>query len=180
MTSRFAQTPRINPESDKKTVSASRVRMNELVMPNDTNPLGNLMGGRLMQWMDICSAISAQRHCNRNVVTVAADSIEFRHAIKLGEVVVIEGEVTRAFNTSMEVAMEVWAENLRTGERRLCTTSFYTFVAVDADGKTVPVPRIIPETDFEAERFEQAEKRRAMRLEISRQHHDARKKDIAE
>src|SRR5690625_657781 len=180
MTSRFAQTPRINPESDKKTVSASRVRMNELVMPNDTNPLGNLMGGRLMQWMDICSAISAQRHCNRNVVTVAADSIEFKHAIKLGEVVVIEGEVTRAFNTSMEVAMEVWAENLRTGDRRLCTTSFYTFVAVDADGKTVPVPRIIPETDFEAERFDQAEKRRAMRLEISRQHRDARKKDIAE
>lgn len=177
MTNRFEQTPRVSNDADKKTVSASRARMNELVMPNDTNPLGNLMGGRLMQWMDICSAIAAQRHCNRNVVTVAADSIEFKNAIQLGEVVVIEGEVTRSFNTSMEVAMEVWAENLRTGEHRLCTTSFYTFVAIDADGKTVPVPEIIPETDFEQERYEQAEKRRSMRLEISRQNRNAYKKD---
>ena len=177
MTTRFEQSPRVNPDSEKKTVSASRARMNELVMPNDTNPLGNLMGGRLMQWMDICSAISAQRHCNRNVVTVAADSIEFRNAIQLGEVVVIEGEVTRSFNTSMEVAMEVWAENLRTGERRLCTTSFYTFVAIDADGNTVPVPNIIHETDFEKERYEQAEKRRKMRLEISKQNRYTRNKN---
>lgn len=174
---RFEQTPQVNTDSQEKTVSASRVRMNELVMPNDTNPLGNLMGGRLMQWMDVCSAIAAQRHCNRNVVTVAADSIEFKNAIELGEVVVIEGEVTRAFTSSMEIAMEVWAENLRTGERRLCTTSFYTFVAVDADGNTVPVPQIIPETDFEQERYEQAEQRREMRLKISQQNRDARKKD---
>ncbi len=177
MTNRFEQTPKVDTNSDKKTVSASRVRMNELVMPNDTNPLGNLMGGRLMQWMDVCSAISAQRHCNRNVVTVAADSIEFKNAIQLGEVVVIEGEVTRTFTSSMEIAMEVWAENLRTGERRLCTTSFYTFVAVDADGQTVPVPQIIPETDFEKERYEQAEKRREMRLKISEQNRNAHKKD---
>lgn len=177
MTNRFEQTPQVNPNSKEKTVAASRVRMNELVMPNDTNPLGNLMGGRLMQWMDVCSAISAQRHCNRNVVTVAADSIEFKNAIQLGEVVVIEGEVTRSFNSSMEIAMEVWAENLRTGERRLCTTSFYTFVAVDADGQTVPVPEIIPETDFEKERYEQAEERREMRLKISQQNKNARKKD---
>ncbi len=177
MTNRFEQTPRVNSDSNEKTVSASRVRMNELVMPNDTNPLGNLMGGRLMQWMDVCSAISAQRHCNRNVVTVAADSIEFKNAIKLGEVVVIEGEVTRTFTSSMEIAMEVYAENLRTGERRLCTTSFYTFVAVDADGKTVPVSEIIPETDFEKERYEQAEKRREMRLKVSEQNRNAHKKD---
>lgn len=180
MTPRFEHTPKVNTETTEKTVSASRVRMNELVMPNDTNPLGNLMGGRLMQWMDVCSAISAQRHCNRNVVTVAADSIEFKNAIKLGEVVVIEGEVTRTFTSSMEIAMEVWAENLRTGERRLCTTSFYTFVAVDADGKTVPVPEIIPETEFEKERYEQAAKRREMRLKVSQQNKDARKKDKGE
>ena len=177
MTPRFEQTPKVNTDTTQKTVSASRVRMNELVMPNDTNPLGNLMGGRLMQWMDVCSAISAQRHCNRNVVTVAADSIEFKNAIQLGEVVVIEGEVTRTFTSSMEIAMEVWAENLRTGERRLCTTSFYTFVAVDADGKTVPVPEIIPETEFEKERYEQAAKRREMRLKVSQQNRDAHKKD---
>ncbi|MFW6157341.1 MAG: acyl-CoA thioesterase [Balneolaceae bacterium] len=176
MTSRFDETPRVPTEHHEKTVAASRSRMNELVMPNDTNPLGNLMGGRLLQWMDICSAISAQRHCNRNVVTVAVDSVEFKSAIQLGEVVVIEGEVTRTFTTSMEVAMEVWSENLRTGERRLCTTSFYTFVAVDADGKPVPVPEIMPETDFEKERYEQAEERRKMRLEVSRQNQDVRRR----
>jgi acyl-CoA hydrolase len=168
MTSRFEDTKPVSTDKNQKTVSASRVRMNELVMPNDTNPLGNLMGGRLLHLMDICSAISAQRHCNRNVVTVSVDSVEFKQAIKLGEVVVIEGEVTRAFKTSMEVAMQVWAENLRTGTRRLCTTSYYTFVAVDADGNPVPVPQIIAESDFEKQRYQAASERRQLRLEISK------------
>jgi acyl-CoA hydrolase len=154
--------------SGPKTVSRSRSRMVEMVMPNDTNPLGNLMGGQLLKWMDICSAIAAQRHCNRAVVTVSVDSVEFREAIKLGEVVVIEGEVTRAFNTSMEVAMTVWAENLRTGTRRLCTTSFYTFVSVDAVGRPVPVDPIVAETEDEKRRFEEAAERRKMRLELSK------------
>lgn len=176
MTNRFDDTPPVTTDPNKKTVAATRVRMNELVMPNDTNPLGNLMGGRLLQWMDVCSAISAQRHCNRNVVTISVDNVEFKSAIQLGEVVVIEAEVTRAFTTSMEVAMEVWAENLRTGERRLCTTSFYTFVSVDADGRPVPVPKIIAETDFEKERYEQAEDRREMRLKISRQNKEAQQR----
>lgn len=173
MTNRFDETPPISTDTDKKTVAATRVRMNELVMPNDTNPLGNLMGGRLLQWMDVCSAISAQRHCNRNVVTVSVDNVEFKSAIKLGEVVVIEAEVTRAFTSSMEIAMEVWAENLRTGERRLCTTSFYTFVSVDADGRPVPVPQIIPENDFEQKRYRQAEERRELRLKVSQQNREA-------
>ncbi|WP_212747626.1 acyl-CoA thioesterase [Fodinibius saliphilus] len=177
MKDRFQERFTQDTNSNQKTVSASRVRMNEMVMPNDTNPLGNLMGGRLMQWMDVCSAISARRHCNRNVVTVAADSIEFKNAINLGEVVVIEGEVTRTFTTSMEVAMEVWAEDQRNGERRLCTTSFYTFVALDSDGNTVKVPEIIPETDFEKERYEQASDRRKMRLKVSEQNKKAHKKD---
>ncbi|HKJ32057.1 MAG TPA: acyl-CoA thioesterase [Balneolales bacterium] len=172
MTKRYDKSEPLYKDASKRTVAASRIRMNELVMPNDTNPLGNLMGGRLLQWMDVCSAISAQRHCNRNVVTVSVDSVEFKSAIKLGEVVVIEGEVTRSFHTSMEVAMQVWAENLRTGERRLCTTSYYTFVAVDADGNTVPVPPIIPETGFEKRRFKEAEERREIRLEMSRKNMD--------
>jgi acyl-CoA hydrolase len=176
MTNRFEETPPVPTNSNEKTVAASRVRMNELVMPNDTNPLGNLMGGRLLQWMDVCSAISSQRHCNRNVVTISVDNVEFKSAISKGEVVVIEAEVTRAFTTSMEVAMRVWAENLRTGERRLCTTSFYTFVSVDADGRPVPVPEIIPESDFEKERYEQAEERRELRLKISRQNQQAERK----
>lgn len=164
MTNRFEETQPVSTDGSPKTVSGSRVRSNHLVMPNDTNPLGNLMGGKLLHWMDVCSAISAQRHCNRNVVTVSVDSVEFRQAIKLGEVVVIEGEVTRAFKSSMEIAMQVWAENLRTGSRRLCTTSYYTFVAVDADGKPVPVPKIIPESDFEKKRYSEAENRRNQRL----------------
>jgi acyl-CoA hydrolase len=168
MTLRYEDIPPVTTDKSQKTVTASRVRMNELVMPNDTNPLGNLMGGRLLHLMDICSAISAQRHCNRNVVTVSVDSVEFLQAIRLGEVVVIEGEITRAFKTSMEVAIQVWAENLRTGTRRLCTTSYYTFVAVDADGNPVPVPAIIPESEFEKQRFEDAAERRRMRLELSK------------
>ncbi len=176
MTNKFEETPRVPIDSDEKTVAASRVRMNELVMPNDTNPLGNLMGGRLLQWMDICSAISSQRHSNRNVVTVSVDNVEFKSGIKLGEVVVIEAEVARTFTSSMEVAMQVWAENMRTGERRLCTTSFYTFVSVDADGRPVPVPEIIPETDFEKKRYEQAEERRELRLKISEQNRNAERK----
>lgn len=159
-----------------KTVSASRVTMNELVMPNDTNPFGNLMGGQLMKWMDICSAIAAQKHSNRTVVTVAVDSVEFKSAIKLGEVVVIEGEVTRAFTTSMEVYMQVWAENLRTGSRRLCTTSYYTFVAVDADGNPVPVPAIQPETEYEKYQYEAAGERRKMRLEMAKKTQEAMRK----
>ena len=151
--------------------------MNELVMPNDTNPLGNLMGGRLMQWMDICAAIAAQRHCNRNVVTVAVDSVEFKSAIHLGEVVVIEGEVTRTFRTSMEIAMEVWSENLRSGKRKLCTTSFYTFVSVDADANPVPVAPITPESDFEKERYEQAEERRQLRLKLSQTNRQSTERD---
>jgi acyl-CoA hydrolase len=160
----------------KKTVAASRVLKNELVMPNDTNPLGNLMGGQLMKWMDVCSGISAQRHCNRHVVTVSVDNVEFKQAIKLGEVVVIEGEVTRTFSTSMEVYMQVWAENLRTGERRLCTTSYYTFVAVDADGRPVPVPAVIPETDYEKHQYDAAEERRKIRLELSQKNDEAQLK----
>jgi acyl-CoA hydrolase len=168
MTQRYEDTSPLPTDPKMKTVALSRVRMVEMVMPNDTNPLGNLMGGQLLKWMDICSAIAAQRHSNRAVVTVSVDTVEFRQAIKLGEVVVIEGEVTRAFTTSMEVAMTVWAENFRTGTRRLCTTSFYTFVSVDADGRPIPVPQIIAETDFEKQRYEQAVERRNMRLELSK------------
>ncbi len=168
MTKRYEDTPPVSTSAKDKTVAASRIRTNELVLPNDTNPLGNMMGGRLLHLMDICSAISAQRHCNRSVVTVSVDSVEFRHPIKLGEVVVIEGEVTRAFKSSMEVALQVWAENLRAGTRKLCTTSYYTFVAVDSDGKPIPVPPVIPETEFEKRRYEEAEKRRADRLSTSR------------
>jgi len=138
--------------------------MNELVLPNDTNTLGNLMGGRLLHFMDICAAIAAQRHSNRVCVTASVDNVDFQSAIKLGEVVVMEAVVNRAFTTSMETEINVWAENTTTGERRKCNRALYTFVAVDQNGRPIPVPPIQPETDEERERYEGAARRRELRL----------------
>lgn len=152
---------------DAKTPSASRCRMNELVLPNDTNKLGNLMGGRLLHFMDICGAIAAQRHSNRTVVTASVDNVDFRSAIRLGEVVVLEAVVNRAFTTSMEVEINVWAEDPSTGAQRRSNRAFYTFVAVDQSGQPIPVPPIKPETDEETERYEAAKRRRELRLILS-------------
>src|ERR1700749_1499840 len=120
--------------------------MNELVLPNDTNTLNNLMGGRLLHWMDIAAAISAQKHCNRIVVTASVDNVSFKHSIKLGSVVSIEARVTRAFNTSVEVRMDVWAENIPNGTKVKSNEAYYTFVALDKDSNTVAVPELIPST----------------------------------
>ena len=122
--------------------------MNELVLPNDTNPLNNLMGGRLLHWMDIAAAISAQKHCNNIVVTASVDNVSFRHAIKLGDVITIEAKVTRAFSTSMEVRLDVWAENIPSGTRVRSNDAFYTFVALNKEGKPISVPEIEPETEI--------------------------------
>ncbi|WP_395802725.1 acyl-CoA thioesterase [Daejeonella sp.] len=138
--------------------------MNELVLPNDTNTLNNLMGGRLLHWMDIAAAISAQKHCNNIVVTASVDNVSFKHAIKLGDVITIEAVVTRAFSTSMEVRLDVWAENIPSGTRIKSNEAFYTFVAIDADGKTVAVPEITPESEIENKLFEGALRRRQLRL----------------
>lgn len=148
----------------KKTVARSQCVINEIVLPNDTNNLGNLMGGRLLYLMDICAAISAQRHSNQICVTAAVDSVEFQSPIHQGEIVVIEGQVNRTFRTSMEVELNVWAENAITETRRKCNRAYYTFVAVDENTLPIPVPPIYPETDIERERFELAAKRRELRL----------------
>ena len=141
--------------------------MNELVLPNDTNTLGNLMGGRLLHFMDVCAAIAAQRHCNRTVVTASVDNVDFKSAIRLGEVVVLEAVVTRAFTTSMETQIDVWAEDTATGTRRRCNRAFYTFVAVDQSGRPIPVPPVEPRSEAEHERFEGAARRRELRLVLS-------------
>ncbi len=138
--------------------------MNELVLPNDTNPLNNLMGGRLLHWMDIAAAISAQKHCNNIVVTASVDNVSFRHAIKLGDVITIEAKVTRAFSTSMEVRLDVWAENIPSGTRVRSNDAFYTFVALNKEGKPISVPEIEPETETEKKLFEGALRRRQLRL----------------
>ena len=141
--------------------------MTEIVLPNDTNGLGNMMGGRLLHLMDIAGAISAQRHANRICVTASVDTVEFQSPILQSEVIVIESQVNRAFRTSMEIEINVWAENPRLETRRKCNRAFYTFVAIDENGSPVAVPSIVPETDDERERFEDAAKRRELRLLMS-------------
>src|ERR1700751_6319841 len=127
-----------------KTPRESHTVMNELVLPNDTNTLHNLMGGRLLHWMDIAAAISSQKHCNRIVVTASVDNVSFKHSIKLGDVVTIEATVTRAFTTSVEVRLDVWAQNIPSGGRVKSNEAYYTFVAVDQSGGTIHVPSLQP------------------------------------
>lgn len=152
----------------KKYVRESKVTMTELVLPNDTNTLHNLMGGRMMHWMDIVSAISAQRHCNRMVVTASVDNVSFSHPIKLGDVLTLKAQVTRAFNSSMEVHIEVWAENIPKGEKTKSNEAFFTFVAVDQSGKPIDVPEAIPETEQEIEFYNGALRRRQLRLILAK------------
>ncbi len=150
-----------------KTVANSRCTMTEIVLPNDTNGLGNMMGGRLLYLMDKAASISTQRHANRVCVTAAVDSVEFNSPIRQGEIVIIESQVNRAFRTSMEVELNVWAENPHAQTRRKCNRAFYTFVAVDETLQPTPVPPIQPESDEERERYRAAEKRRELRLVMS-------------
>jgi len=118
----------------------------------------------LLHWMDIASAISAQKHCNRIVVTASVDNVSFKAPIKLGDVISIEARVSRAFTTSVEVRMDVWAENIPSGTRVKSNEAYYTFVALDSDGNTVKVPELIPETAEEMMLFDGALRRRQLRL----------------
>lgn len=148
----------------KKTAKESFTIMNELVLPNDTNTLNNLMGGRLLHWMDIAAAISAQKHCNRIVVTASVDNVSFKHPVKLGDVISIEAQVTRAFNTSVEVHLQVYAQNIPSGTRIKSNEAYYTFVAIDQNSRTIAVPEVIPETSEEQEFYDNALRRRQLRL----------------
>lgn len=138
--------------------------MTELVLPNDTNVFGNLMGGRLMYWMDIAAALSAQKHSNAAVVTASVDNISFENPIELGNVVHIEAKVSRAFNTSMEVHLTVYGEDLKKQKKYKSNEAYYTFVALDNEKKPTPVPGIIAETEVEKKLFDGALRRRQLRL----------------
>jgi len=145
----------------------SEVIMTEMVLPNDTNTLNNLMGGRLLHWMDICAAIAAQKHSNRIVVTASVDNVSFTEPIRLGNIVTMKAKVTRSFNSSMEVFLEVWAEDIPAGIRVSTNRAFYTFVAVDQNGRPIEVPPLEPETDEENELFISALRRRQLRLVLA-------------
>lgn len=147
-----------------KTPKDTYVVMSELILPNDTNTLGNLMGGKLMHWMDIAAAIAAQKHCNCPVVTASFDNVSFNNPIKLGNLMSIEAKVTRSFNTSMEIYMKVWGEDLSAQYKYLTNEAYATFVALDPNGRPRKVPELVPETDEEKALFDSALRRRQLRL----------------
>ncbi len=148
---------------DKKA-SESLVIMTELVLPNDTNNFGNLMGGRLMYWMDIAAALAAMKHCGAPVVTASVDNISFESPIKIGNVVHIEAKVTRAFNSSMEVHMNVWGEDAIQQYKYKSNEAYYTFVSLDPNNKPRPVNKVIPESPEEQKLYDGALRRRQLRL----------------
>lgn len=149
---------------DNKKVADSVTVMTELVLPNHTNQLGNLLGGQLMHWIDICAALAAARHSNRVCVTASVDRIDFHHPIKLGNAVTLSASVNRVFNTSLEVGVKVYAESFRLGKRIHTNTAYLTFVAVDEEGKPVKIAPVQPETEDELRRYEEALQRRENRL----------------
>ncbi|MBB3697324.1 acyl-CoA thioesterase [Flammeovirga yaeyamensis] len=148
----------------EKAPKESYVVSTEMVLPNDTNPLNNLMGGHLLHLMDVVAAISAQKHSNRIVVTASVDNVSFKHSPKLGDVITLEAHVTRAFNSSMEVFIRVWSENIPNGTKVETNQAFFTFVAVDQTGRPITVPKIKPETNIEKKLYEEALQRREVRL----------------
>lgn len=148
----------------------SQVEMTELVLPNDANVLGNLLGGKLMHLIDIAAAIAAARHSHMVCVTASVDELNFLHPIKTGEVVILQASVNRVFNTSMEVGVKVWCENLASGTRIHANSAYLTFVALNAEGKPSHSPQVIPESDDERRRFEMARQRRSARLERRKKH----------
>lgn len=152
-----------------RMVRESQSEMIEIVLPNDANPLGALLGGRLMHWIDIAGALAAHRHSRSYVVTASIDHLDFLVPVHVGDLVIFQSSVNRAFNTSMETGVKVSVESYVTGERRHVSTAYLTFVAVDRHGRHRTVPQVIPETDEEQRRFEDAGRRRdARRTEMER------------
>ena len=150
-----------------KPVSASRSEMAEVVLPAQTNPLGKLLGGHVMHLVDIAAAMAAHRHSNSYVVTASVDYIDFRNSVSLGEIVMLKSQVNRVFHTSMEVGVEVYSENVLTGERKHTTSAYVTFVAIDEKSHQPKAVRpLILETSEEKRRYEEAAERRKTRLAL--------------
>ena len=146
-----------------RKVAESQSEMTELVLPNDTNTLGNLLGGRLLHFIDLVAALAAFRHARSHVVTASMEHIDFIGPVHVGDVVILKSSVNRAFNTSMEIGVKVWVENAIAATSRHVASAYLTFVAVDANGRRVPVPAVEPETANEIRRYEDAGRRREQR-----------------
>jgi acyl-CoA hydrolase len=146
-----------------RPVADSLSELVELVLPNDANPLGALLGGRLMHWIDLAGALAAHRHSRSYVVTASTDHLDFLIPARVGDLVIFKSSVNRVYNTSMEVGIKVWVESFFTGERRHISSAYLTFVAIDKDGKKLPVAPVVAETPEELRRFEDAGRRREIR-----------------
>ena len=146
-----------------RTVASTQSEMTEIVLPNDTNMLGNLLGGRLMHFIDLTGAMAAYRHARTHVVTASMDHIDFIRPVRLGDLVTLKSSVNRAFTSSMEVGVKAWAENTRTGAISHVASAYLVFVAVDEHGRVQKVPRLQPETADESRRYEDALRRREHR-----------------
>jgi acyl-CoA hydrolase len=147
-----------------KPVSASRTEMTEVVLPQDANVFGNILGGRVMHLVDIAAAITAHRHCRSMAVTASVDHIDFRNPIRIGEVIMLKASLNRAFHTSMEIGVKVFSEDILTGEKKHTTSAYVTFVALDETYRPKPVPPVICETTEDRRRFREALARRKYRL----------------
>jgi acyl-CoA hydrolase len=152
-----------------KPVSASQAIYTELTLPNDANSLGTLFGGKLMQYVDLCAAISAVRHARCPVVTASVDNLTFLQPVRIGQLVVLKSSVNRVFRTSMEVGVKVWVEDLTTGDVRHVSSAYLTFVALDKDRQRIPIAPVLPETEEENRRWEHAGRRREIRLQLRAQ-----------
>jgi len=146
-----------------RPVRDSQSEMAEIVLPNDANPLGALLGGRLMHWIDLAGAMAAHRHSRHYAVTAAIDHLDFLVPVHVGDLVILRSSVNRAFHSSMEVGVKVWVENYLQEECQHVSSAYLTFVAVDAAGQRVPVPPVIPETEEQRRRYEEAGRRREIR-----------------
>ncbi len=146
-----------------RKVFESQSEMTELILPNDTNTLGNLLGGRLMHFIDLVGAMAAYRHSRTHVVTASMDHIDFIAPVHVGDLLILKSTMNRAFTTSMEVGVKVWVENTIAGTHRHVASAYLTFVAVHSQGRSVPVPKLEPETDDEIRRYEDAGRRRENR-----------------
>ncbi len=149
---------------EPRPVRISQSQMAEVIFPNDANPLGNLMGGRLMQLIDVAGAMAAHRHARSYVVTASMDHLDFLAPVHVGDLLVLKSSVNRAFKTSMEIGVKCWVENYITGQTRHISSAYLTFVAVDLEGRRLEVPPVIPETPEEKRRYEGAGRRREARM----------------
>jgi acyl-CoA hydrolase len=156
----------VTTENAGKSPRASRCEMTELVLPGDTNALGTIFGGKVMQWIDVAAGVAAMRHSAGSVVTASIDALHFLTPIHLGEIVRMQAQVNYVGRTSMEVGVRVEAENPRTAERRYTTKAYMTFVAIDADGKPRAIPPLVLETDEDVRRHADADARRRARLAL--------------